>query len=30
VLVRTCEALEAVITDGIERTMNRTNQRTVR
>lgn len=30
VLTRTCEALEAVITDGIERTMNRTNQRIVR
>jgi peptidyl-tRNA hydrolase, PTH1 family len=30
VLVRTCEALEAVITDGLERTMNRTNQRIVR
>ncbi|HYQ26916.1 MAG TPA: aminoacyl-tRNA hydrolase [Polyangiaceae bacterium] len=30
VLVRTCEAIEAVITDGLARTMNRTNQRTVR
>jgi peptidyl-tRNA hydrolase, PTH1 family len=30
VLTRTCEALEAVISDGIERTMNRTNQRIVR
>ena len=30
VLVRTCEALLAIITDGIERTMNRTNQRIVR
>jgi peptidyl-tRNA hydrolase, PTH1 family len=30
VLGRTCEALESVITDGIERTMNRTNQRIVR
>jgi len=30
VLVKTCEAIEAVITDGLARTMNRTNQRTVR
>lgn len=30
VLVKTCEAIEAVITDGLVRTMNRTNQRTVR
>jgi len=30
VLVRTCEAIEAVITDGLARTMNRTNQRIVR
>jgi len=30
VLVRTCEAVEAVITDGLARTMNRTNQRMVR
>lgn len=30
VLVRTCEAIESVITDGLDRTMNRTNQRTVR
>jgi len=30
VLVSTCEAIEAVITDGFARTMNRTNQRTVR
>ena len=30
VLVRSCEAIEAVITDGLARTMNRTNQRTAR
>jgi PTH1 family peptidyl-tRNA hydrolase len=30
VLGRTCEAIEAVITDGLDRTMNRTNQRIVR
>ena len=30
VLDRTCEAIEAVITDGLARTMNRTNQRIVR
>ncbi|MEI9950984.1 MAG: aminoacyl-tRNA hydrolase [Pseudomonadota bacterium] len=30
VLVRTCEAIESVITDGLDRTMNRTNQRIVR
>ena len=30
VLTKTCEALESVISDGIERTMNRTNQRIVR
>jgi len=30
VLGRTCEAIDSVITDGIERTMNRTNQRMVR
>jgi peptidyl-tRNA hydrolase, PTH1 family len=30
VLARTCEAIEAVITDGLARTMNRTNQRIVR
>ena len=30
VLLRTCEALESFITEGLERTMNRTNQRTVR
>ena len=30
VLARTCEAIESVITDGLDRTMNRTNQRTVR
>ena len=30
VLVRTCEAVESVITDGLARTMNRTNQRMVR
>jgi len=30
VLVSTCEAIDAVITDGFARTMNRTNQRTVR
>jgi len=30
VLDKTCEAIEAVITDGLARTMNRTNQRTVR
>ena len=29
-LVSTCEAIEAVITDGFARTMNRTNQRIVR
>lgn len=29
-LLRTCEALESFITEGLERTMNRTNQRTVR
>ena len=30
VLVSTCEAVESVITDGLARTMNRTNQRMVR
>jgi PTH1 family peptidyl-tRNA hydrolase len=30
VLDRTCEAVESVITDGLARTMNRTNQRIVR
>jgi len=30
VLARTCEAIEAVTTDGLDRTMNRTNQRIVR
>ena len=30
VLVSTCEAIEAVISDGLDRTMNRTNQRIVR
>ena len=30
VLASTCEAIEAVITDGLARTMNRTNQRIVR
>ena len=30
VLVSACEAIEAVFTDGFARTMNRTNQRTVR
>ena len=30
VLGRTCEAIESVMTDGLDRTMNRTNQRMVR
>ena len=30
VLLRTCEALESFVSEGLERTMNRTNQRTVR
>jgi PTH1 family peptidyl-tRNA hydrolase len=30
VLVNACEAIDAVITDGLDRTMNRTNQRMVR
>ncbi|MEI9940551.1 MAG: aminoacyl-tRNA hydrolase [Pseudomonadota bacterium] len=30
VLTQTCEAIEAIITDGLARTMNRTNQRIVR
>ncbi|HEY3252470.1 MAG TPA: aminoacyl-tRNA hydrolase, partial [Polyangiaceae bacterium] len=30
VLVSACEAIEAVITDGLDRTMNRTNQRMLR
>jgi peptidyl-tRNA hydrolase, PTH1 family len=30
VFAKTCEAIESVITDGLDRTMNRTNQRMVR